>query len=300
MKPEIAAKQVRKLLRNPAGRRALGLVDEKRGEPRIRVAILVPSYKQPHPLMQETVGEMVAYSRQFVDVYIPPRTSSSVIHWSRNSMVSQLELAGESYDYILFVDDDMVVKPDFLMKLLSHKVDIIGGICTRRTDPPMPTIRFLDKNMRYGVIVKWDQSKPLLEIDAVGTGFMLISRNALEAVGEYFLRCGYERQTFGSMFNKCEAGAEAVEKFEQELAVVEAGRRDFFRKTGNTQWFQFLASLVQEGEYGEDISFCMKAKLAGLKIHVDTSVTPGHIGDYVYSVDDFFAYQDQAIAQAEG
>ena len=90
-------------------------------EPRVRVAVLVPSYKQPHPLMQETVQDMLRYSRDFVDIYIPPRTSSCVIHWTRNTMLAQLEMSGESYDYVLFVDDDMVVKHDYLMKLRSGR-----------------------------------------------------------------------------------------------------------------------------------------------------------------------------------
>lgn len=294
-----AERKLRQLLREPEGRAVLGIVEEEvKPVRRPRVALLVPSYKQVHPLMQESVGEMMRYSRQYVDIYSPPRMSGSVIHWSRNTMLAQLELSGEHYDYVLFCDDDMVVKPDFLMRLLESGKQIIGGVCTKRQDPPMPNIRHLDKNFRYGVIVKWDRSVRVMEVDAVGTGFLLISRGAVQAVGEYFLRCGYERQTFGRMFDKTGADDAGVAAMEDEFAIMEAGRRDQFRRTGDGWWFQFLPSLVQEGELGEDISFCLKAKLIGIPIFVETTVTPGHVGDYVYSVDDFFEHQGEALERA--
>lgn len=303
---------IKKLLACPEGRKALGVEEApqkaEKPKPRLRVAVLMPSYKLPHALTWASMQEMVMYSRQFIDVFIPQGVSSSVIHWSRNLMVAQLYQMGQTFDYVLFADDDMTFEPDALMKLLSHGKDIIGGICVRRQDPPMPTIRHLGKDFRYSTIVKWDMTTPLLEVDAVGTGFLLISRAALESIGEYFLRCGFERQTFGRMFNAAyKAGNHnpipdhnpIVVNMEEELAVVERNRRDFYRKSSNAQWFQFLPQFTGEGEFGEDISFCLKAKLCGLPIFVDNTVQPGHVGDYVYSLSDYLAHQGLVVPQSE-
>ncbi len=54
----------------------------------------------------------------------------------------------------------------------------------------------------------------------------------------------------------------------------------------------------QAGEYGEDISFCLKAKTAGFKIHVHTDALIGHIGKYVYTMADVEAYRDWSAAQS--
>lgn len=309
MTEDKAQEMLKKLLKTGAGQKALHqlLVPEQQQEiqrtkPVPRIAVLMPSYKQAHPLTFSALQQMVVYSRQFADVYVPVGISSSVVHWSRNMMIAALYQSGQSFDYVLFVDDDMTFEPDALMRLLGHKKDIVGGLCVRRQDPPMPTIRHLGKDLRYSTIVRWDPKETLMEVDATGTGFMLISRAAIDSIGEYYLRCGFERQTFGRMFNAAARDHEAttvVEGLEVELGIVEKQRRDHYRHGSNAFWFQFLNQLTGEGEYGEDISFCLKAKLVGLPIYVDNTVTPGHVGDYVYTVNDYLEYQGDVVKDSD-
>lgn len=310
-------REVRKMLRDGSGKAALsraGLLVPERPDyekPRPRIALLVPSYHGLQPLTLEAIGHMREYSKPWVETFSPPRSQSSVVHWVRNGMLADVIASGEPFDYVLFIDDDIVPRPDALVRLLSHRKDITAALCTRRVDPPIPCMMWLDKNYEFAPILKWSTPDPLLKVDAAGTGMMLISREAIEAVGEFYLRCGYERQVFGRTFNRAlenafagivtkgqlenvamkEFAYLASDEFEKQLELMEEQRRETFRRTGNAQWFQFLPKLNDRGEYGEDISFCFKARFCDIWTHCDVSVTPGHIGDYVYSIDDFFPYQ---------
>ena len=48
---------------------------------------------------------------------------------------------------------------------------------------------------------------------------------------------------------------------------------------------------------GEDIYFCQQAVKAGFNIWVDTSVIVGHVGDYAFTIKDFYAYNGIARVQ---
>ncbi len=152
----------------------------------------------------------------------------------------------------------VVLERDTLDRMLSHKKDIVAGLCTRRIDPPEPVIRRWNETIQnYEVILKWPQGQ-LLEVDAVGTGVILLSRQVIEDV------------------------AVAFHKEEYEMFL------------GNGFWFEFLKG-PQGNEWGEDVSFCWKARRLGYRIYVDTSINPGHVGEYPYGVNDYLCYQEEVL-----
>ena len=53
------------------------------------------------------------------------------------------------------------------------------------------------------------------------------------------------------------------------------------------------------GKFGEDLSFCFKARECGYKIWVDDSIWPGHVGSYEYKIADYLSYQADEIARAQ-
>lgn len=189
------------------------------------------------------------------DVVASPRGSSSVVHWSRNALMQNRR---KDADYVLLCDDDIIPPVDALDRMLIHKKDVVSGLCTKRQDPPEPTMRIWDEwTQNYSCLLKWEE-KRLLEVDAVGTGFLLLSRQVIEHVAVAYHREHYERY-------------------------------------GNGFWFEFLRN-PNGGEWGEDLSFCFKAQRLGYKIYVDTTVCAAHIGDYNYTVDDYLPYQEEVIA----
>jgi hypothetical protein len=254
----------------------------------VLIDVSIPCYRTPHPLAWSAIQGMIAHStckcwqdslrelRENVrkvspmhpmkdcprgkhDVGVPPPLSGSILHWSRNAMIQACRPQAE---YVLLCDDDMVPSADHLDKLLAHRVDIVAGICTKRIDPPVPNARrWIDQIQNYGEIIDWDKSTKMLEVDAIGTGFMLLSRKAIKD-------------------------------------IAEAYHPEDFKNSGNGWWFEYIRT-PKGGEWGEDISFCWKAKRIGLKVYCDLTVNPGHVGDYIYRLDDYLAYQDEIIRAAK-
>jgi glycosyltransferase involved in cell wall biosynthesis len=100
----------------------------------------------------------------------------SLIQRARNSLV-RLALTG-GYDDLFFIDSDCEWDPQWFFKLLDRPEPIIGGALVKKSEKEGYTVKLVDKQL------KWNQDKTLIEVDGVGTGFMKISRFALEKLWE--------------------------------------------------------------------------------------------------------------------
>lgn len=278
------------------------------------VDIVIPTYRGLHPEAGAALHAMIREAQCFCGGHAPwecprgkhsirllPHTrGSSVVHWSRNQIIA-MALYGQELsrdgrpdaEYLFLMDDDMVCRPNYLSRLLSFKKDFVTGISTIRRDPPRPNIRLWKADEEFFITpVEWDwNSNKLMEIDAVGAAFMLIRRRVFEKMGEAWLECHFERAEDHRKYPSC-ADVDAYWNAKSESRTArfkEAIGEDGNWKDADCWWFQFLSNITesQRGELGEDISFCWKAKKLGFKIFADPQVTPGHIGDYGYSIADY-------------
>lgn len=291
------------------------------------VACLIPCYKTPHPKMQHAFGAMVDYSKKHgIDVFARPIIQSSVVHWTRNSLIADLIKSKMPFTHVLFIDDDIVPEPDYLHRMLAHNKDIVAGLCTRRQDPPIPNARLYNQeSKRFEELWEWPDG--LVEVGAVGTGLMLISRHALQQGMEIYLQCVFEKQIYGingllkavkelgsqsedgswcfgdcgsEHSSGCIAARVAIENVESKFSAMQKARTAQFDEDANGWWFRFLACDNGVGELGEDIAFCWSLKkYCDLKIYVDTTLQPEHMGDYGYSIKDFIDHRNPLIAEAK-
>jgi len=100
----------------------------------------------------------------------------SLIQRARNSLV-RLALTG-GYDDLFFIDSDCEWEPDWFFRLLDRPEPIVGGALVKKSDKEGYTVKLVDKQL------KWSEDKKLIQVDGVGTGFMKISRFALEKLWE--------------------------------------------------------------------------------------------------------------------
>jgi hypothetical protein len=258
------------------------------------VACLIPCYKQPHPQMQSSFNAMAEYTKKsgLARIYAEPIRQSSVVHWTRNELLATLIKSGKSFTHVLFIDDDIAPPQDALLRLLSHEKDIVGALCSRRQDPCIPNMRMVNMETgEFGEVWTWTPGMlvggaglPEGHAMAVGTGMMLISREALEKGAEAYINFDYERGIFG---------------FTPTPAMVEERAKRFDDKK-NGWWFRFLAAKAGFEELGEDIYFCwFMKKFCGIDTYVDTGVLPLHFGDYGYSIPDYIEHRDEAVKRAE-
>jgi hypothetical protein len=289
-------REVRRMLLSPAGRASLkkfgidvDLVkgDEKSSDKPI-VAVLCPTYRAPEPQMRDALAGMMGYTHEkgIATVYTGAPVQASVVHWSRNWLLGEQLKSGKPWTHALFIDDDIVVEPDALERLLSHKKDIVAGLCTRRNDPPIPNIRFYDRESgETKQIWEWPENQ-LVEVDAAGTGLMLLSMHAVEQVAECYFGCVWEQDFYGF----------AGPRVDEMIKV----RREKFDKEKICYWFRFLPTPKGDIEMGEDVCFCFLAKkYCDIPTYVDTSVQPGHLGSYPFSIRDFVPYRDMCVERAK-
>lgn len=287
-------KKVKRILTDPDGRTALKefgidveIADPEKDKEQVTAVILVPTYRSPEPQMSDSLKMMVQHTRESgAIVYSGAPIQASVVHWSRNMLITEQLKSGKPWTHAVLIDDDMVLPADGLTKLLAHKKDIIGGLCTRRADPPIPTIRHYDSDSGvFEQIWEWPLNHTF-EVGGIGTGFLVVTRYALEQVAQAYFDCLWEKDFYHVS--------------DEWVAQHRERRLKHFDATKSAFWFRFLPAQSMAIEQGEDMSFCMMAsKYCGLSIWCDSSVQPGHVGAYDFGIKDFLPYQKMCIEEAK-
>lgn len=83
------------------------------------------------------------------------------------------------HDYLFFLDDDVIVPPDTIIRLMQRNLDIVGGLYYRRQLPPAP-VMMRDIEGKGGQWITEYQPGSLVEADLIGSGCMLVKRKVLE------------------------------------------------------------------------------------------------------------------------
>ena len=100
---------------------------------------------------------------------------------SRNEAVQRMQ-----GDWLVFIDDDMVWQPDAVKNLvtaaLEEDLDILGGLCFRRSAPFQPTLYMREgpTSGAYNFLEQWDTD--IIEVDATGMAFIYIAKRAFEKI----------------------------------------------------------------------------------------------------------------------
>lgn len=106
--------------------------------------------------------------------------SSAVISENRNAIM-KIAKQGDA-DWVLFLDDDHVLKPDTLTRLLAADKDVISAHYVQRQFPFNPVLlnELPDGRWMYKQLNNDDQG--IIEVGATGAGCLLVRRAALNAL----------------------------------------------------------------------------------------------------------------------
>ena len=165
---------------------------------------------------------------------------------ARNSIVETAQNAGCSH--LLMMDTDQGYPPDTLTKLLSHNVDICGVLVHRGWFPFEPILqRGTSAKFKY---VGDDEafSGKLIEVDATGTGCLLIKMEVFdELVQPYFFEGVVDGEWMGEDFYFCIKAKKAGKHIFVDTSVeVDHLRRFAINKTVY-QIFKQLSGGKQNG-----------------------------------------------------
>lgn len=155
----------------------------------------------------------------------------------------------DGFDEIMWIDSDVTFEADAVDRLRGHDLPLVAGLY------PKKGVQDFAVHLEPGtaeLIV--GEGGGLLDVRYVGAGFVLAQRLVFDDVQRHF-----SLPICNTRF-----GAPSVPYF---LPMVVAD--------GDGYWY-----------LGEDYAFCERARQAGHKIVVDTTIRLGHVGKYTYGWED--------------
>lgn len=164
---------------------------------------------------------------ELVPIYM---SYDSLVQRARNDIV-RLAIE-EDFDDLIFIDSDEEWNPEWIFKLLAYKEEVIGLPVVKKSDQMMFNIKALPTGLKQ-------LQNGLMEVEAVGTGFMKISSAALKKVWD--------------------ASPE-------------------YKNEGRTCRMVFDIKIENGDLVSEDNIFCSKWRGLGGKVFIEPSMTCNHIG----------------------
>jgi glycosyltransferase involved in cell wall biosynthesis len=185
-----------------------------------------------------------------IRAYCQQVVGNSNLPRARNELVAAF-LASD-YDDLLFIDDDMGWHPNDVVRLLASEQEFIGAVGCKKVmcadhDPQKWCLRTLPGDIRQDAM-------GAIEVEAVGTGFVKISRavfaRMIQAHGLDWKRKGWPN-------------------------MPEDARAKYYR------FFSFDPN--DPDEAGEDIGFCREWRRLGGSIWIDPTIKLIHVGEHEYT-----------------
>lgn len=190
-------------------------------------------------------------------------TPDAEIARARSQVASDF-LRTESYDALMFLDDDIAFSPADAVKLAKHienGKDIVGGAYVTKSPVPNLASRLYDHQT-----VSFTPEAKAVEIMYLAAGFSMISRKVFQKLSERLPLC------FAGM-----TSAKSFWPFYQTM--LKSSRNRILGK--------------KQTEYlSEDFAFCERARDAGFKIWLDPSIRLKHIGAYAYTLEDMKIFEN--------
>lgn len=168
----------------------------------------------------------------------------------RNRIVQEA-MENEATD-LVFIDGDINWKPEDLLKLLRHEVDIVAAVMPTNSSKTISgkTFPFRPLNGKLSV-----NDAGLAEVEAVPTAFLRISGEALRKLSGVVPNVYISADHGGVM--------KAPAMFDYKILPIGPDN-------------QLMMS-------GEDFSFCHLARSQSIPIYIDVTISLGHMKDIVLS-----------------
>lgn len=213
--------------------------------------------------------------------YLLSVCQSTYVTQGRNILVGEARKHG--CDEIIFVDGDMNVKPEHILKLRSHGVDIVGALYAKRKSGEPEWTVHCDGTPPQGDLVATND---------LGTGLMRIKMRVFDRFDEVFRGRKYQNGDDPTLLTEYFPMGLTVGDGWQHPAEVKIEAISALLQT-KTYWndadgFKDAVEAVMAKEttpvriVGEDVSFCRMAKHAGFTVWVDPTVVVGHVGEATY------------------
>jgi hypothetical protein len=174
--------------------------------------------------------------------------ASAAIDRARSELATQA--LAEGYDELLWIDSDIAFEPEAVDHIRSHRLPVVGGLYAKRGKREFGCT-FLPGTTEMTL----GDGGGLMEVRYIGTPFLLTHRGVYEDIA----------RTFALPVCNASLGVPSVPYF---LPMV-------LRDSERGAWY-----------LSEAWSFCERARQAGHKVMIDTSIRLWHLGTYGYGWED--------------
>ncbi len=141
---------------------------------------------------------------------------ASGVDVARNMIV---ENAPSDTDYILFLNDDVLVPADAVERLMARGKDIVSGLYFSTSPPFYPHIYKSDGKGRYDNVSDYEKNS-LVEVDAVRAGALLVKKKVFDKMGAPFFQHAVQKNDLTEDFFFCRKAKEAGFKVFCDTSLV--------------------------------------------------------------------------------
>jgi hypothetical protein len=200
-----------------------------------RIAILCPSYDGKvvcdFSIAMAVVFQRAARERPDLELNLYFWMGEALLQKARSNLFCDAYDAG--FDDIVFIDADQGFNAQAFFNLIDHKVDVVAIPVPMKVEEEHYNIR-PENPAKH----KWIPALRLLEVECVGTGFIKLSRKAMQILWE--------------------KGTPYHDKKQRRLICD--------------------IQIIDGGMISEDVQICKKLTDEGIKIYVDIMYTCDHFG----------------------
>ena len=258
----------------------------------VKVFICTPHARAVSPAVTRHIWTMLSQPELIgKHEFMFTEVDSFVVGKARNMIVEATE--EHNPDVLFWIDDDILVAPGS-HTLIDQALEkgIVSGLYVARNAPYTPQMYRRAEGVSieetygerpvYWPVLEWEENT-VIEVDSIGFGLVAIRWDIFEQMAIHH----------DAIFTEAADHLELATLDGQKHAPPE------FKPIANivrhlSPWFEFLNAK------GEDMYWCERAKEAGHRIWVDTSIQAGHISDTPLALDHFKYLRDNGmILQAE-
>ena len=207
-----------------------------------KVAILCPAHDgKVHCNFSISIAEVFRIGAHLkgMSMHLTYLMHESLLESARNNLLLDAYEAG--MDDFVFIDADQSFDPAAFFSVLNYPVDVVGVPVRMKSEKERYNIRPENKE-KY----TYDPWLGLLEVPSIGTGFIRLTRKAVE-----------------------------------HLISVSTP----YQEDGRTKYRMFEVVVFDNGLASEDVQMCNKLIQGGFKIYVDINYTCTHYGTQRYDGD---------------
>ena len=195
--------------------------------------------------------------------------NESLVTRARNHLVAQF--IASDYTHMMFIDADTDFNEQDILKFLYCDEEILCGAVPQKT---LPTVYNSYLETTPDGNIKKSKKHGFIELDTIGTAFMMIKREVFEKMFKAYPNLKY--------------------KPPKEYAIRMSNSKEQKEKLNNSCYALFDTSLSyhkahldgkDEGYWGEDFTFVKRWQKIGGKILLDPSIKLNHIGRYSFQGD---------------